>query len=100
MSLLYLTLGVLAFFTVAVSAGDVVNLDSLFTQCQFMVDGNKFNLCPMFERQKSEGWFIQYERRTPPSITTGQYRIMIDGKLPKDSGLEDKMQVSPPYART
>lgn len=94
MSLVYLNLGVLVLLAANVLAGDVVRLDSLASQCQFMVDGNGFDLCPMFGSQKSGGWLVLYDRNTPPSITTTEYRIMIDGKLPKNASLEDNMQVS------
>ncbi|KAI0343849.1 hypothetical protein BDW22DRAFT_1419677 [Trametopsis cervina] len=92
MSPLYLILGAVLLFACTASAGDVVSLDSLMNQCRFMVDGNGFDLCPMFERQKTGGWLIEFEQQRPPSILTGQYRLMIDGKLPKNESLKDDMQ--------
>lgn len=58
-----------------------------------MVDGNKFDLCPLFDLQKHDGWLLETEKPAPPSIMTNQYRLKIDGSLAKNETLEDNMQV-------
>ncbi|KAI0700287.1 hypothetical protein BC835DRAFT_444835 [Cytidiella melzeri] len=93
MSFLYFALALMLFSARTVHAGDVVRLDSLISQCQFMVDGYAFNLCPLFASgRNSVGKVVKYERQTPPSTLTGTYRIRFEGELRKNEKLADNMQ--------
>lgn len=60
-------------------AGDAVHLDSLVKQCKFTVDGNEFNLCPLFQEKTS--YVVGFTKATPPTITSSWYRISFDGPL-------------------
>ncbi|GJE92492.1 hypothetical protein PsYK624_086460 [Phanerochaete sordida] len=60
-------------------AGDSVRLDSLINQCKFMVDGNSYDLCPLFQEKKS--FVVGFSKATPPTITSSWYRISFDGAL-------------------
>jgi hypothetical protein len=90
MFLFYYTLGVLLS---TVLAGEVVKLQSLLKQCEFVVDGNAFNLCAMLAHGNHGSWNVRFERQTPPSVINGFYKLRLDGQLPKNESLADNMQV-------
>jgi hypothetical protein len=92
MSFTYLALSVVALLVGLVLAGDTVRLDSFAQQCEFMVDGNKFNLCPLL-KQESGLWSIGNTRNTPPTVTSSWYRISLDGPLARNASKPADMQV-------
>ncbi|KAJ3540976.1 hypothetical protein NM688_g6149 [Phlebia brevispora] len=63
----------------------------LTEQCRFMVDGNQFDLCRIFQRNGGI-WTFTDERSTPPSTTTHQYKISFGGPLPKNESLANDEQ--------
>lgn len=76
-----------------VLGGDIVRLGSRLTdQCKFMVDGYKYDLCPLV-KYNGGIWTVEDVRQTPPSITSHQYRISFAGPLPKNESLTDDEQV-------
>ena len=77
----YATLAVclVSLFAGLVLAGDTVRLDSLVGQCNFMVDGKRFNLCPLFQEKTS--FIAGYTKETPPTITSSWYRLSLNGPL-------------------
>lgn len=78
----------------AVLAGDTVRLDSLVRQCSFMVDGIKFDLCPILgQQQEKGGWWLRSEKETPPTVTYNSYRLSLDGALRRNASIPEERQV-------
>lgn len=78
----------------AVLAGDTVRLDSLIRQCSFMVDGIKFDLCPILgQQQEKGGWWLRNEKETPPTVTYNSYRLSLDGALRRNASIPEDRQV-------
>ncbi|KAI8986763.1 autophagy-related protein 27-domain-containing protein [Trametes punicea] len=59
-------------------------IDDLTKQCQFVLGGQAFDLCPILEGNDG-GWSIETERKTPPTVTKTSYRINLKGPLEKDA---------------
>ncbi|EKM53284.1 uncharacterized protein PHACADRAFT_210981 [Phanerochaete carnosa HHB-10118-sp] len=91
----YTTLAVclVFFFAGFALAGDTVRLGSLIDQCQFMVDGHSFNLCPLFQEKKVR--FTGFTKETPPTITSSWYSISFDGSLPYNTSKSADYQCPP-----
>lgn len=93
MSSAYLTWGVLLATAALALAGDIVSLgNDLTKQCQFTVDGHRYDVCRIINRNNGV-WSFTDERETPPSVTTHQYLISFGGPLPKNESLADDEQV-------
>lgn len=91
----YLTLAVCLLCLLAglVRAGDTVRLDSLVDQCQFMVDGISYNLCPLV--QAKEPTIVGFTKETPPTVTSSWYRISFNGPLPYNDSKPADYQCPP-----
>lgn len=93
MSLIPLTLCLVSLFVTIALGGDTVQLDSLVQQCNFMVDGITFNLCPLFSTQEQRVWAAPWTRDTPPTVTSSWYKFSIDGPIPRNESRPASMQV-------
>lgn len=66
----------------------------LARHCRFTLDGQSFDLCPIFDaREGEDGWTVQRVKQTPPTITTVQYKFALDKPLKKDGTLPAHEQV-------
>lgn len=80
-------------FATLVGASKIIPIgDSLANSCHFAVEDQKFDLCPVLEG-KENGWTVEFEKRTPPTVTRTQYKISLHGSLEKDQSLPDDEQV-------
>ena len=70
-----------------------VRLGSLAKRCSFQLGKTKFNLCPILEGNDG-GWTVQWETRTPPTVTKTTYRIDLRGPLQRDANVPREEQVS------
>ncbi|KAK7691468.1 hypothetical protein QCA50_004867 [Cerrena zonata] len=60
----------------------------LAKHCRLDVDGQSFDLCPIFDaREGEDGWTVERVKQTPPTITTTQYKFALDKPLKKDGTL-------------
>lgn len=95
MALAYLTtvfvpLLPLLLLAVAVLASD----EEVAKHCRFSLEGQDFDLCPIMKAGKdSNGWTVEWENQTPPTITKTQYRISFTGPLPRDESKPEHVQV-------
>ena len=91
MSCTTLAVYLVSLFAALALAGDIVHLDSLTDQCNFMVDGNSFNLCPLFQEKK--GFFAGRTKNTPPTVTSNYYSMSLGGPLAHDDSKPADHQV-------
>ncbi|CAL1711032.1 unnamed protein product [Somion occarium] len=74
-------------FLVVLAAGNDDG-GGLAKHCRFTIDGQSFDLCPIFDaREREDGWTVETERQTPPTITKTQYKFALDKPLKKDGTL-------------
>ncbi|OBZ77234.1 hypothetical protein A0H81_02042 [Grifola frondosa] len=55
-------------------------------QCSFTLGDQRFDLCPIVNGQE-ENWSIEFEQRTPPTLTKTAYKISLRGPLQRDKAL-------------
>ncbi|TBU45634.1 autophagy-related protein 27-domain-containing protein [Dichomitus squalens] len=96
MMLLYLCLALLvSVFAVLTGAAEpsppIVRLGSLARRCSFQLGKTEFNLCPILEGNDG-GWTVQWETRTPPTVTKTTYRIDLRGPLQRDADVPREEQ--------
>ena len=95
--LLELALGLLLFAVFETSASadlpKPVWLGSLAKRCSFQLGKLNFDLCPIVEGNEG-GWTVQFERRTPPTVTKTSYRIDLRQPLQRDANAPEEEQVS------
>lgn len=93
MSFAYLTFFlslVSAILAVSVLAAD----EEVAKHCRFTLEGQNFDLCPIFKAGKEAGgWTVVSERQTPPTVTKTQYKISFNGPLPRNDSLPSHIQV-------
>ena len=95
--LLEIAVGLLVFATFGTSASAdppaPVWLGSLAKRCSFKLGETSFDLCPIVEGNEG-GWTVQFERKTPPTVTKTSYRIDLRKPLERDSNAPGEEQVS------
>ncbi|RPD65422.1 hypothetical protein L226DRAFT_530997 [Lentinus tigrinus ALCF2SS1-7] len=64
----------------------IMRLKNLVEQCAFSLDGHEFDLCPVLNGNDG-GWSVEFERRTPPTVTKTSYRIDLKAPLKRDEAL-------------
>ena len=70
------------------------NEGGLAKHCRLTVEGQAFDLCPIFDaREAEDGWTLERVKQTPPTITTTQYKFGLDKPLKKDGTLPAHEQV-------
>lgn len=60
--------------------------------CAFSIGNHNFDLCPVLDGNEG-GWKVEFERRTPPTVTKTSYRIDLKAPLKKDEALPGHEQV-------
>lgn len=68
-------------------------LKNLVDECAFTLGETNFNLCPVVNGNEG-GWSVEYERKTPPTITKTSYRIDLKAPLKRDEKVNQYDQVS------
>ncbi|KAI0717444.1 autophagy-related protein 27-domain-containing protein [Cerioporus squamosus] len=61
-------------------------LKNLVEQCAFSIGDVNFDLCPVLDGNDG-GWKVEFERRTPPTVTKTSYRIDLRAPLKRDDAL-------------
>ncbi|RDX54436.1 hypothetical protein OH76DRAFT_1397733 [Lentinus brumalis] len=61
-------------------------LGKLVGNCAFSIGNHNFDLCPVLDGNEG-GWKVEFERRTPPTVTKTSYRIDLKAPLKKDEAL-------------
>lgn len=86
MAVLLLTL--LAVVLAVANAELTQHLHSLADNCEFTLNGSRFDLCPVLRADKSEERVIAFEKWTPPTVTRTEYRISFGGALKRNESRE------------
>jgi hypothetical protein len=61
--------------------------------CKFTIGDRHYDLCPLFSSSQRNEWTISFNRPTPPTETTFEYRIALDGPLQLNGKLPKHEQV-------
>ncbi|PIL27448.1 hypothetical protein GSI_10597 [Ganoderma sinense ZZ0214-1] len=93
--LLELAFGLLALTVLGISASAdppaPVWLGSLAKQCRFKLGQTTYDLCPIVEGNEG-GWTIEFDRKTPPTVTKTVYRIDLRKPLERDANVPGEEQ--------
>lgn len=74
------------------AAANYRRLGNLVERCKFSVGNETFDLCPVLSGNEG-GWTIEFDRRTPPTITKTIYKIGLKEKLEVDGSKPKHEQV-------